>query len=115
MAPNRQSRRPSRWRSAECPLLRRRLRRDGSLDEVVVSGTRIQQTSGMDTPTPVAALSATEITSMAPGSLAEALTQLPQFYAQRDRGDLQRREQRILQFPRRREPQPARHRLRSAR
>jgi iron complex outermembrane recepter protein len=56
-------------------------REDSSLDEVVVSGTRIQQTSGMDTPTPVAALSATELASMAPGSLADALTQLPQFYA----------------------------------
>jgi iron complex outermembrane receptor protein len=52
-----------------------------ALDEVLVSGTRIQQTSGMDTPTPVAALSATEISNMAPGSLTEALTQLPQFYA----------------------------------
>jgi iron complex outermembrane receptor protein len=56
-------------------------REEGKLDEVVVSGTRIQQTSGMDTPTPVAALSATEISNMAPGSLTEALTQLPQFYA----------------------------------
>lgn len=53
----------------------------GSIDEVVVSGTRIQQTSGMDTPTPVAALSAAQIADMAPGSLTEALTQLPQFYA----------------------------------
>jgi iron complex outermembrane receptor protein len=52
-----------------------------AVGEVVVSGTRIQQTSGMDTPTPVAALSATEISEMAPGSIAEALTQLPQFYA----------------------------------
>jgi outer membrane receptor protein involved in Fe transport len=49
--------------------------------EVVVTGTRIQQTSGMDTPTPVAALSATEISDMAPGSLVEAMGQLPQFYA----------------------------------
>src|SRR3954469_25757868 len=49
--------------------------------EVVVTGTRIQQTSGMDTPTPVAALSATEIADMAPGSLVEAMGQLPQFYA----------------------------------
>jgi outer membrane receptor protein involved in Fe transport len=54
---------------------------DDSLSEVVVSGTRIQQTSGMDTPTPVAALSANELSDMAPGSLSEALTQLPQFYA----------------------------------
>jgi iron complex outermembrane receptor protein len=51
------------------------------VEEVLVTGTRIQQTSGMDTPTPVAALSAVEITEMSPGSITEALTQLPQFYA----------------------------------
>jgi iron complex outermembrane recepter protein len=52
-----------------------------AVEQIVVTGTRIQQTSGMDTPTPVAALSALEITEMAPGSITEALTQLPQFYA----------------------------------
>jgi iron complex outermembrane recepter protein len=49
--------------------------------EIVISGTRIRQTSGMDTPTPVAALSAAEISNMAPGSLVDAMSQLPQFYA----------------------------------
>lgn len=52
-----------------------------SVGEVVVTGSRIQQTSGMDTPTPVAALSAAEIANMAPGSLVDAMIQLPQFYA----------------------------------
>src|SRR5687767_11757807 len=48
--------------------------------EAVVTGSRIQQSSGMETPTPVAALSANEIADMAPGSLTEAMAQLPQFY-----------------------------------
>ena len=51
-----------------------------AVQEVLVTGTRIQQTSGMDTPTPVAALSATEIEDMAPGSLTDAMVLLPQFY-----------------------------------
>jgi outer membrane receptor protein involved in Fe transport len=54
---------------------------DGPVEEVLVTGTRIQQTSGMDTPTPVAALTVDEISSMAQGAITNALTQLPQFYA----------------------------------
>ena len=54
---------------------------DDDLGEVTVTGTRIQQSVGMTTPTPVAALTADEIVAMAPGSLTEAMTQLPQFYA----------------------------------
>ena len=56
-------------------------KQEGQVDEVLVTGTRIQQTSGMDTPTPVAALSVTEINNMAPGPITNALTELPQFYA----------------------------------
>ena len=56
-------------------------RPDAPVEEVTVTGSRIQQTSGMDTPTPVAALSVTEIANMAPGEITNALTQLPQFYA----------------------------------
>jgi iron complex outermembrane recepter protein len=51
-----------------------------SLEEVTVTGSRIKQAVGMDTPTPVASLSATEIAAMAPGNLTEAMAQLPQFY-----------------------------------
>ena len=51
-----------------------------SLDEITVTGSRIQQAIGMTTPTPVAALSSEEIVAMSPGSLTEAMTQLPQFY-----------------------------------
>lgn len=35
----------------------------------------------MDTPTPVAALTVTELSSMAPGQITNALTQLPQLYS----------------------------------
>lgn len=51
------------------------------LDEVTVTGTRIRAVTGMDTPTPVAALSTTELEAMTPGNITEALTQLPVFYA----------------------------------
>jgi len=50
------------------------------LGEITVTGSRIQQAVGMSTPTPVAALSATELEAMSPGSLTDAMTQLPQFY-----------------------------------
>lgn len=50
------------------------------IEEVTVTGSRIQQ-KGMTTPTPVAALSAAEITGMSPGPVVETLGQLPQFYS----------------------------------
>jgi iron complex outermembrane recepter protein len=50
------------------------------LAEVTVTGSRIQQAVGMSTPTPVASLSIAELQAMAPASITEALTQLPQFY-----------------------------------
>ncbi|MEY2854577.1 MAG: hypothetical protein RL030_1709 [Pseudomonadota bacterium] len=53
---------------------------EDTLEEVTVTGSRIQHAVGMSTPTPVAALSSTELTAMAPASIVEALTQLPQFY-----------------------------------
>src|ERR1044072_900834 len=54
---------------------------EAPVEEVTVTGSRIQQTSGMDTPTPVAALTVGEISNKAPGDITNALTQLPQFYA----------------------------------
>src|SRR5262245_377517 len=54
---------------------------EGKVEEVLVTGTRIKQTSGMDTPTPVAALSVDTLTNMAPGQITKALSELPQFYA----------------------------------
>lgn len=49
------------------------------VEEVVVTGTRIQ-TSGMQTPTPVTAVSAEELSTAVPGSLIEGMSQLPQFF-----------------------------------
>ncbi|MEO8314242.1 MAG: TonB-dependent receptor [Pseudomonadota bacterium] len=50
------------------------------LGEVTVTGTRIQQANGMETPTPVTAVSAEELQTMSASSLSEALSQLPQFF-----------------------------------
>lgn len=49
------------------------------LDEVTVTGSRIRNVSGMDTPTPVTALAVDEILTMSPVSVTDALVQLPQF------------------------------------
>jgi iron complex outermembrane recepter protein len=49
------------------------------VEEVVVTGTRIQQ-SGMQTPTPVTVVEADELRAMAPGTLVDGLSQLPQFF-----------------------------------
>lgn len=51
------------------------------LAEVNVTGTRIRTATGMDTPTPVAALSVEEVMAMSPTSVTAALVQLPQFSA----------------------------------
>jgi iron complex outermembrane recepter protein len=56
--------------------------RSPALEEITVTGSRIQQATGMSTPTPVAALSVTELQAMAPLSITQALTQLPQFAGQ---------------------------------
>jgi iron complex outermembrane receptor protein len=48
------------------------------LEEVMVTGSRIVR-SGMQTPTPVTAVSSQELSSIDPGNLVDALSQLPQF------------------------------------
>jgi len=53
-----------------------------SLEEVTVTGSRIQRAAGMTTPTPVAELTVTELQAMQPSSITAALTQLPQFAGQ---------------------------------
>jgi outer membrane receptor protein involved in Fe transport len=47
-------------------------------EEVVVTGTRLR-TSGVNTPTPVTAVSGDELQTMAPSTLVESLSQLPVF------------------------------------
>lgn len=49
------------------------------LAEVTVTGSRIQTTTGMNTPTPVTSMSLDELGKLAPTTLADALQQLPQF------------------------------------
>ena len=55
---------------------------DPSLEEIVVTGSRVRQVTGMATPTPVTAMTMMELTEFNPGStLAEQLDELPQFFA----------------------------------
>ncbi len=66
---------------------------DNELEEITVTGTRIQRTSGFTTPVPITAVTMEEIQSFKPGStMADQLDQLPQFYqtqsAQRGGGAL---------------------------
>jgi outer membrane receptor protein involved in Fe transport len=63
------------------------------LEEITVTGSRIQRTSGFNTPVPVTAVSLDEIKSFKPGTtMADQLDQLPQFFqtqsAQRGSGAL---------------------------
>ncbi|HEX7082263.1 MAG TPA: TonB-dependent receptor plug domain-containing protein [Gammaproteobacteria bacterium] len=51
----------------------------GPVEEVLVTGSRIA-TSGVNTPTPVTAVTADDLATMAPGTMVDALKQLPQFY-----------------------------------
>lgn len=53
---------------------------DQKLEELIVTGTRIQHT-GMTTPVPVTVVTSEQLSQMAPGTVIEALSQLPQFYA----------------------------------
>lgn len=53
---------------------------ESTLQEVTVTGSRITVQTGMNTPTPVTAVPATELAQMSPGNVIEALGQLPQFF-----------------------------------
>ncbi|MGH8220788.1 MAG: TonB-dependent receptor domain-containing protein [Steroidobacteraceae bacterium] len=50
------------------------------LQEVTVTGSRITQSPGMFTPTPVTAVTQAELVKMAPTNIIDSLTDLPQFY-----------------------------------
>ncbi len=51
------------------------------LEEIQVTGSRIRQTSGFETPTPVTAISTDEMFAFAPGNnIARQLAALPQFF-----------------------------------
>jgi outer membrane receptor protein involved in Fe transport len=49
-------------------------------EAIVITGSRIQLSPGMSTPVPVTAVQAAELKQMAPTTIAEGLSQLPQFY-----------------------------------
>ena len=51
----------------------------GAVEEIVVTGSRLRQ-DGMRTPVPVTAVGASELKAMAPTTVIEGITQLPQFY-----------------------------------
>jgi iron complex outermembrane recepter protein len=54
----------------------------GPVEEVVVTGSRIRQTPGMVTPTPVTSVTPTELLNFEPGgTIAEQLDALPQFFS----------------------------------
>ena len=58
-----------------------RAARSAQLEEVLVTGSRIRQTDGMATPTPVTTITSAELTSFDPGgTVAEQLDVLPQFF-----------------------------------
>src|SRR5688500_5948589 len=51
-------------------------------EEIVVTGSRVRQTTGMAAPTPVTVMTMTELNELNPGStIAEQLDELPQFFA----------------------------------
>jgi iron complex outermembrane receptor protein len=50
------------------------------LEEILVTGSRIRQTSGMETPNPVTVVTPDELSVLAPTNLIEGLAELPQFY-----------------------------------
>ena len=51
-------------------------------EEIIVTGSRVRQTTGMAAPTPVTVMTMTELNELNPGStVAEQLDELPQFFA----------------------------------
>ena len=49
-------------------------------EEIVVTGSRIRQTTGMESPIPVTVVTPAQISVLAPTNLIEGLAELPQFY-----------------------------------
>lgn len=55
---------------------------DTDVEEITVTGSRIRQTSGMQTPVPVTAVTITELQAYKPeATISEQLDQLPQFFS----------------------------------
>lgn len=52
---------------------------DTTVEEVIVTGSLLRNVTGMSTPTPVTAVTSTEMAALAPTTMIAALSQLPQF------------------------------------
>jgi iron complex outermembrane receptor protein len=52
---------------------------DAAVEEVTITGSRIQRTSGLETPTPVTSVDLDDLSDMNPRQMVEGLSQLPQF------------------------------------
>ena len=52
---------------------------EAAVEEMVVTGSRIRMTSGMETPNPVTVVTVNELQLYSPGLIGDALAQLPQF------------------------------------
>src|SRR5690606_1405472 len=50
-----------------------------AIEEIVITGSLLRNVDGMTTPTPVTAVSSTEMAALAPYTMISALSQLPQF------------------------------------
>ena len=50
------------------------------LEEIQVTGSRILQAPGMETPTPVTSVQIEELESLSPGNLIDSLSTLPVFF-----------------------------------
>ncbi len=58
--------------------------REGSIEEIAVTGSRIRATSGFETSTPVTSLSVEELRDYEPGNtISQQLSNLPQFFGNR--------------------------------
>jgi outer membrane receptor protein involved in Fe transport len=53
---------------------------DDTVQEVTITGSRIITKTGMDTPTPVTAVTSEDLNRMTPGNMIDALGQLPSFF-----------------------------------
>ncbi|HEY0963437.1 MAG TPA: hypothetical protein VGE69_13885, partial [Pseudomonadales bacterium] len=52
---------------------------DTQVEEITITGSRIQRVNGLETPTPVTAVSLSNLADMNPRQMVEGLSQLPQF------------------------------------
>jgi outer membrane receptor protein involved in Fe transport len=70
--------------SADAETATRAQRRQGEMEEIIVTGSRIRNTSGFTTPVPVTSVTVEELSDFAPGNtMSQQLSALPQFFSTR--------------------------------